>query len=141
MGWLRRRWWVVAASVVGVLAVSLVVNTPAPSSYTGEAVLIVRSGATTNTPGSANEANRLAVTYAELIPQDSQVLDRVSRTLGVPRSAVAQNVIVTNDPNTSILRVQYTSDNSRIAVDGARAMADALAGSSPASTNFAGLGL
>ncbi len=141
LGWLRRRWWVIAGSILLVTAVSLMLAKPAPTTYTGEAVLIVRSGATTNTPGSANEANRLAVTYSQLIPQDSQVLERVSRTLGIPRSDVEKAVTVSNDANTSILRVRYTTSDSQTAIDGARATADALAGPTPASSNFSGVGL
>lgn len=141
LGWLRRRWWVVLICMVGVTSISLVVNRPAPVTFTGETVLIVRSGATENTPGSANEANRLAITYSQLIPQDSETLNSVSSALGVSRDDVADALTATNDANTSILRVRYTADNANEAVNGARAVADALVGATPAASNFSGLGL
>ena len=141
IGWLRRRWWIVVSCMVGVAIVSLVVQRPAPTTYTGETVLIVRSGATENTPGSANEANRLAVTYSQLIPQDSQTLDSVSSTLGLPRGQVAAALSASNDANTSILRVRYTAKTSTAAVNGARAAANALVGATPAASNFRGVGL
>lgn len=141
LNWLRRRWWVIALCVVVVTAAAYAVARPAGGAYTSEALLIVRSGATANTPGSANEANRLAVTYSQLIPQDSLVLERVAERLGVERSTVEDNVAVEHDPNTSILRLRYSAPTEEAAVEGARAFADALTGSSPASTNFNGLGL
>jgi len=141
LGWLRRRWWVVAGSIAAVTAVALLAQAPTTGGYTAEAVLIVRSGATTNTPGNANEANRLAVTYSQLIPQDSLVLERAGRTLNVDRSEVQRNSSVVNDPATSILRVRYTAATSEVAVNGARALADALAGVAPVSSNFNGLAL
>jgi capsular polysaccharide biosynthesis protein len=141
MSWLRRRWWVIVGSMVVVTMIGFVLQPGTSSNYTAETVLIVRSGATTNTPGSANEASRLAVTYSQLIGQDTQVLDRVSRALNVPRSDVEKHVTVANDPNTSILRARYSSSSANTAVDGARALADALAGPNPASPNFNGVGL
>lgn len=141
LSWLKRRWWVLVASIIGVSLVSLVIQRPEATTYTSEALLIVRSGATENTPGNANEANRLAVTYSQLIPQDSQVLAAVSETLGVELDDAADSISASNDANTSILRVGYTADNSQTAINGARAVANALIGASPAATNFRGVGL
>jgi capsular polysaccharide biosynthesis protein len=141
LGWLRRRLWLVLICVAVVTGVAAVFAQPGSSSYTSESVLLVRSGATTNTPGNANEANRLAITYAELISQDSQVLQRVSQTLDTPPADIEDNVEVINSPNTGILRIEYTEDSADEAINGARAFADALAGPEPASTNFNGLAL
>lgn len=141
LGWLRRRWWVIAFCTLGVAAIASAISLSAPTTYTAESVLLVRSGATTNTPGNANEANRLAVTYSQLIPEDSQIVDRVAATLGVGRDAVLGQISGVNDANTSILRLRYTSDDASQAIDGARALADAVVGPQPASTNFNGLSL
>ena len=127
VSWLRRGWWVIAASVIGVVAVTLVISPPSSTVYTAESVLVIRSGATVNTPGSANEANRLAVTYAELIPQDIQVLERISRSLNVPTDVVEDHLDVVNDPSTSILRIRFTASRASVAVNGSRVAADALA--------------
>lgn len=141
LGWLRRRWWLLVLSTVGVAAVAAAVSLSAPVTYTAESVLVVRSGATENTPGNANEANRLSITYSALIPEDTQIADRVAQALNVPRSDVTGHITGINDANTSILRLRYTADDSSQAVDGARALADALVGPSPASSNFNGLSL
>ena len=138
---LRRRWWVVGAAALAAAAVAVVVQPQQSPRYVSESLLLVRSGASPNTPGAATEANRLAVTYSQLIPQDTQVIDRVSRATGVPTRDVEDAVRVVNDPNTSILRVRYVATSSNAAIDGARAVADALAGPTPASPNFNGVGL
>lgn len=139
--WISRRWWLLALSAVVVTAVALAVERPGPTRYTAEALLLVRSGASENTPGNASGANQLAVTYAGLIPQDAQVLGHVALALGSSAAAIEGNVGVSNDPSTSILRAQYTSESAELAVRGARALADALAGPAPATPNFSGVGL
>ncbi len=141
LGWLKRRWWVLASCIIGVTAIALFASRPGPTTYTAEAVLLVRSGATENGPGNANEANRLAVTYARLIPLDINILDRVARNLNVERADVEGRVGVTNDANTSILRVTYQGPTRRLAIDGASSVAKALVGPEAASPNFNGLAL
>lgn len=141
LGWLKRRWWVLILCVAGVTAVAVAASRPGPVTYVAEAVLVVRSGATDNTPGSANEANRLAVTYSQLIPLDTGVLEEVAQTLGVARSEVDGRVSVTNDTNTAILRVQYKAPTPEQAIEGATAVAAALYGPSAQPNNFNGLAL
>ncbi len=141
LGWLLRRWWVMVAAVLGVVAIALIVAKPAPVTYTAEAVLLVRSGATESQPGSANEANRLAVTYAELVPQDTEVINAVGASLGASRTDVVEGITAKNDDNTSILRVRYTAKSSQTAIAGARAIAASMVGANPIATNFRGVAL
>lgn len=131
----------IALCTIAATAAAALAQPPTPSRYAAESLLLVRSGASPNTPGAASEANRLAVTYAQLIPQDTQVLDRVARTLGMGKREVERHLTVVNDPNTSILRVRFTADDGQVAINGARTVADALAGATPASANFNGVGL
>lgn len=141
LGWLLRRWWVMVAAVLGVVAIALIVARPAPVTYTAESVLLVRSGATESQPGSANEANRLAVTYAELVPQDTEIINAVGSSLGISRDAAKDGISAKNDDNTSILRVRFTGKDANVAVAGSRAIAAAMVGANPVATNFRGVAL
>jgi capsular polysaccharide biosynthesis protein len=100
--------------------------------YKARTVLLVPSGASRATAVSADQANKLAITYAALIPQDSSVVAAVAKDVGRPRSEVQRDLSVVNQKDTSLLRVSYQSDTPSKARAGARATTSAVSGSTPA---------
>ena len=82
---------------------------------------------------NADQANKLAATYAGIIPADDETLDAVGRQIGESRNEVARNLAVVNEQNTSILRVTFKADSARKAASGAEAVARFVAGPRPAS--------
>jgi hypothetical protein len=134
LDWLRRRGWVLAVSVVVVTIVVAGASKAADTVYIGEAIAVVPSGAGEGKPGSAGEANKLAFTYAGLIPQDGRVRARVAATLG--RRATGA-IVSFNDPQTALVRLRYENKDPAVAVRGARAIAEAVTGPDPITTAIA----
>ena len=82
---------------------------------------------------NADQANKLAATYAGVIATDDEVLASVGRAIGESRGEVERNLAVVNEQNTSILRVTFKADSARKAAAGAQAVARFVAGPRPAS--------
>ncbi len=104
-----------------------------PDRYTAEAVIIVPASAA----GTAGEATNLATTYADLIPEDRQILGSVASQIGRTQDEVLKNALVTHDFDTSLLRLSYTDGDSSIAIAGARIFAQAVTGPEPVSPRIA----
>src|SRR6185369_15140819 len=134
LGWLRRRgWWLIPiATVLGAVAAFWAAR-PGPPTYTAEAVLLVLSGAGVNDPGTATEANRLAGTYAQVIPADTRIQQAVGRALKVTPDTVAKAITAANPNNTALIRLTYQASDAKTAVRGANAVAVAVSGIPPAS--------
>jgi len=130
---LSRRWPIV---VLCVLIASLSAYATAQlrsSSYTADAVLVVPSVGPG--PGKAEEATRLATTYAALIPQDQRLLQYVGARFGLTAKQVGRHVTATTDTTTALVVVHYRADGSDLARRGATIFADALAGAHPVTPN------
>jgi capsular polysaccharide biosynthesis protein len=138
LGWLRRRgWWLIPiATVLGAVAAFWAAR-PGPPTYTAEAVLLVQSGAGVNDPGTATEANRLAGTYAQVIPADTRIQQAVGRALKVTPDTVAKAITAANPNNTALIRLTYQASDAKTAVRGANAVAVAVSGIPPASPSIA----
>jgi len=126
VGLAARRAWVVVLATALSAAVAGYVAVLKPVSYTAKSVLIVKSGANSSGPGSANEAAALAATYAGLIPQDQGVLQALANTLKLDPTTVRQHLTVSVEGGTSLLDVSYTAGDSEAAVQGALAVASIL---------------
>jgi capsular polysaccharide biosynthesis protein len=138
--WLRRRWWLLVLCPVIAGACTMALK-PAPrTTYRATAVVVVNSCQGTNCPGSANEANALATTYAGLIPVDQSVLSFVSRRLSPalpaaePLPDIGHQVSVTQVSSTSLLNLQFSDATEQRAVSGANALAAAVT-SNPSATS------
>src|SRR5262249_59139497 len=59
--------------------------------------------------GNADAAQKLATTYASLLPEDSKVIAFVARHANLPQANVRNNLTVTNDQNSAVLRVRFNS--------------------------------
>ena len=128
-----RRAWLVALALVAGSAGGWFAGKHAGTSYAAQATVVVRSGSSRSGPGSANDALALATTYAALIPKDQSVLGVAGRTLGVSPNAVGHSLSVTVENGTSILLIDYSAASAGAAINGARAVAGAVASTTPVS--------
>jgi hypothetical protein len=126
----RRRGWVVALSVILVVAVAWGVGKALPPSYSAEAVLVVRApGPLAEQP---NSSTKLAATYATVISLDTAVEGAVEQALG--DSSVSYSA--SNDPNTAVLRLSVSADSEADAIRGAVVAARGVSGADPVSKNI-----
>src|SRR6266487_5591521 len=100
---LLRRGGIVLLAVALVPLAAYLVTSGLHRSYTAEALVVVPSGAGPKGPGNAQEATKLAVTYAAVIPQDDRILDRIARSSGVRRALVKRELTATTDQATSLI--------------------------------------
>ena len=124
--WLRRRGWLIPVCGLLVLLLASALASVRPARYTAEAVLVVPSGAGTEGPGSAFEATTLAVSYAEVIPRDADVLRRAAELADMSEQQVRDGLAVSVIDETGLLRIRYTADTAEAAADGASGVANAV---------------
>ncbi len=136
--WARRRGWMLVLGLVAGAAGGYVAGAHHTTSYSATATLVVQSGASVAGPGSANDAQTLAVTYAALLPRDQAVVDRVASDLGVPAAAVSRSLGVEAESGTALLQVKYTAPTAARAVTGADAVARAVSSLEPTGRAIAG---
>lgn len=127
----RRRGWVVALSLLLVLAVAFGVSKLFTTTSRAEAVLVVRAaGPLAEQP---NSSTKLAATYATLIPLDSGIQDAAERAFA---GTSGWSFSASNDPNTALLRLTFSAKNADEAIRGARIVSHAVSGPEPASKNI-----
>ncbi|MGH9092881.1 MAG: hypothetical protein ACRDZR_16115, partial [Acidimicrobiales bacterium] len=129
--WLRRRGWMLALGLVAGAAGGVLASGHGVPTYGATSVLVVQSGASTTGPGSANDAEQLAITYAALIPEDQQLIDQAARALGTTPGAVTGHLQVEAEAGTSLLQVRYTSTDPTEALTGANEVARLLTATTP----------
>jgi capsular polysaccharide biosynthesis protein len=130
---LLRRAWVVPLTMVAVAAIAFGVAKIRTEQVTAESVVLVNSKPGPIGPGAATEASRLALTYAAIIPKDSNLLLAISRAVEQPTSDVRQRFSAVNPTDTAVLRLRYRDADPAVAAAGSRAATQALAGLRPAS--------
>jgi capsular polysaccharide biosynthesis protein len=131
MHWVRRRLWVVLVTTALAAVAAGLVDSNDPEPRTAEAVLVVSSGANAGDPGRVTEANRLATTLAQVIPDDAALLDFVSPSIGLTRDQVDDDLAVVAVDGTSILRVYYSNDDPQAAVTLLNSLVGALSSPTP----------
>jgi len=100
--------------------------------YVAQVVLIVpASGGGPSEGINPDDADKLATTYAGIIPVDQKLLGDVGQAVGQSPSDVASNLSVVNEQNTSILEISFKSSDPQSAAKGARTAATLLSGPSP----------
>jgi capsular polysaccharide biosynthesis protein len=129
--WLRRRGWMLALGMVAGAVGGLAAGGHGAATYGATSVLVVQSGASTTGPGSANDAEELATTYAALIPEDQQLIDQTARALRTTPAAVSGHLQVEAESGTSLLQLHYTDTNPTGAVRGADEVARLLTSTTP----------
>ncbi len=126
--WVVRRGWLMLLATVIAGAAGFWAGKHAKVTYSAQALLDVRSGATQLGPGNAAEADSLAITYAAVIPTDTALLNVVASQLGVPVDAVERNLTVVVERNTSVISVSYKAPTSQMALAGATVLAQTISG-------------
>lgn len=101
--------------------------------YIATAVLFTSAGGGPAGPGYGDQATRLAPSFAASIPDDAGVLAFVARRLGASVDEVDDRTTVKNDKDTAVLRLRYKAHGDATAERGARALAAAVTGPTPAS--------
>jgi capsular polysaccharide biosynthesis protein len=109
----------------------------APLSHVAEAVLLIPPTAGGGGPGNAGEAANLATSYADLIPADRLIAQRLAQEIGGDPDVVESNITVTNDFNTTIVRLSFSDGDPQVALKGARFLAESVSGSAPVSPQIA----
>jgi capsular polysaccharide biosynthesis protein len=126
---LRRRLVLVVLPPVCAAAVIYALNGSVAKNHSAEAVTVVASTRTV-TP---DQANRLAITDAALIPKDEAVARAIARATGSSPREVQRRLTVTNDPETALLRIHYQGRTAAEARLGAIAVATSISGAHPES--------
>jgi hypothetical protein len=98
-----------------------------------ERVTYLVSSSASAVPADAQAANRLAANYAGLLPEDNDVLAAAARRSRLPLDEIRDGLKVTNDTNTSVLRVAITNADYDAARGAVAGVIDAVTGSDPAS--------
>jgi capsular polysaccharide biosynthesis protein len=105
--------------------------------FVAQVVLIVPASGGGPTEGiNPDDADKLATTYAGIIPVDTTLLTDVGKAVGQPSSDVGQNLSVINEQGTSILEISYKASDPRTATIGARTAANLLSGPNPVASGI-----
>ena len=115
------------------IVVALGLQAVRPPMWHSTATLIVSPGTGAAMPSSARDASDLALTYAQLLPQDPKVVAAVAGVTHQTPSAVRKAMTVRAEPNTALMKIGYSARSSSVALAGTRAFADAVAGKKPVS--------
>lgn len=124
--WVFRRGWLILLATVVTAAGGYWAGKHATITYSAQALLDVRSGATQLGPGNAAEADSLAISDAAIIPTDTALLRVVASQLGVPTATVEHSLSVIVERNTSVIAVSYSAPTSQDAIAGATLLAQAI---------------
>jgi capsular polysaccharide biosynthesis protein len=127
--WVLRRSWLLVLALLAGTAGGFLAAAGSSTSYSATSTLVVQSGAGRAGPGSANDAEALATTYAALIPKDQAILQRVAGSLHTSTSAVSQHLSVSVELGTSLLLVRYNAPTAEEAVAGSALLARTVVGS------------
>lgn len=126
----KRRAWLVVLVIILAVAAAWAAGKVVPSSASAEAVLVVRAaGPLSEQP---NSSTKLAATYATLIPLDTKIEEAVEDAQSEGNGSFSAS----NDPNTAIVRINFSADTKAEAIEGAKIVTRAITGSAPVSTNI-----
>jgi hypothetical protein len=129
--WLRRHWWVLALCFLAGLSGGYEARSSAKVMYSASAELIVESGAGPLGPGSANDANALALSDASIIPSDEATLALVAAETGTPLAEVTKSVTAEAVSGTSVINVSFKAKNASNAIADVNDVAQALSAGGP----------
>ena len=114
--WLHRRAWLLVIAILAGSCAGLVYSATATPSYTAQVTLAVPAGATPNSPGSANDANALALSYATILAQNDAILAPAAAQLGVPLNTLTNHLSLSVENGTSVLLLSYTAPTQDAAI-------------------------
>jgi capsular polysaccharide biosynthesis protein len=123
----------IAANSISVVSPPRVVLPPGSRQPIGQAQLLVRAKSGSGFLGNADQADRLAGTYAVLITEDPAILERVALEFGLTTDEVRDRISAVNDFGTSLLRIRFRASTPEAAVAGATYAAELVSDTQPAS--------
>lgn len=126
---LVRRGWLVPLAALAAAAVAVAVNRAFPRDYAASSSIVVPAfvpGSAKEGPKYADEADKLAVTYAAVVPLDPGIRNAVGRAVGLSPAEAAARMSVVNPPSTAVLTLSYRGSSEQGALDGARALRSAV---------------
>ena len=130
---LRRRGWVLLASIVITTLCAFIVASKHGETYSAESTAVVGASPNSLLP---QQANTLAETYAVLIPKDTAILHSVATRLGTSPSEVQSRISAFNTTGTALLLIDYRGTSAANSVAGATAALAAISGPNPVSPNI-----
>ncbi len=122
--WFRRRAWLLVIAILAGTCGGVVYAATASPTYAALATVGIPAGATPNSPGSANDADALAQSYAAIIPGNTALLAPAASKLGVSVDTLASNLSVSVETGSSVLLLKYTAPTRDEAVAGVNAVAE-----------------
>jgi capsular polysaccharide biosynthesis protein len=126
-----------AAAASGITTPSPLLPPSQTARYVAQIVLMVPASGGGPTEGiNPDDADKLATTYAGVIPVDQTLLSDVGKAIGQSPSDVGQNLSVINEQGTSILEISYKASDPRTATLGARTAANLLSGPNPVASGI-----
>jgi hypothetical protein len=126
---LLRRGWLVPLAAAAAAAIAVSVNRAFPRDYVASSSIVVPAfapGSAKDGPKYADEADKLAVTYAAVIPLDPDIRNAVGRSVGLLPGDASSRMSVVNPPATAVLTLSYRGSSEQDALDGARALRSAV---------------
>jgi polysaccharide biosynthesis transport protein len=129
-GWIRRRWWVLVLAVVAATAIGALVASVRPGSYQASLIFVVKS---TSEEISPDGAQRLASTYAALLPEDDLIARAIGKAVNRPPREVKKRLTAINPIDTALVRATYEGSTRAEALAGMAALQDAITSARPAS--------
>jgi capsular polysaccharide biosynthesis protein len=105
--WFRRRWWLLLLCLAAGTGGGYYARAHQSVMYTASAELAVVSGASASGPGSANDANALAVTYASIIPLDQLEMQQVADSTRLSLQTVTKSVSAVAVSGTSAIVLSF----------------------------------
>jgi capsular polysaccharide biosynthesis protein len=125
-GWLYRRGWLLLLSVVAGLVGGYVYGGTAHTSYEAQVLLAVPSGASDQGPGNANDAVALALDYAAVLGNETDILAPAAQQLGIGVDQLKHRISVSVETGTAVLQLRYTAPTEEQAVVGVNEVATAI---------------
>jgi capsular polysaccharide biosynthesis protein len=122
---LIRRGWVVPLAAAVAAAVAVGANQAFPRPYAASSSVVVPSfdpTAPRSATRYADQADKLAVTYAALVPLDPRVRRAVADAAHVDPDEAASRITVSNPPETAVLTLSFEAPHPRDAIAGAAAL-------------------
>lgn len=127
----RRRWALIACAVLGML-VAIAVAARVPTTYTAQAVVVAPPvGPGEAPPGSPDAANKLASSYAGLIPLDDAVVASAAGLAGMDPGDLRDGLTADNQTGTGLITLEVTASDPVTAVKGATAVANVVTSADP----------
>lgn len=115
--WFRRRWWLLLLCLMAGTGGGYFARASQSVMYSASAELAVVSGASGAGPGSANDADALAVTYASIIPQDQLEMQEVADSTRLTLHTVTKSVSAVAVSGTSAIILSFKAVSEAQAVN------------------------